>query len=117
MKGGGVFTQQSVRLSNFQIKIRFAGTCSWKRGNWLRLCSIRISRDIFWLRISFHDLHHSHEKVCLLMTAVYVRPYVVPLYVQLRIYSIATCVGKSLVKRIETCFFAKRIFTTTAAAA
>lgn len=72
MKGGGVFTQQSVRLSNFQIKIRFAGTCSWKRGNWLRLCSIRISRDIFWLRISFHDLHHSHEKVCLLMTAVYV---------------------------------------------
>ena len=71
MKGGGVFTQQSVRLSNFQIKIRFAGTCSWKRGNWLRLCSIRISRDIFWLRISFHDLHHSHEKVCLLMTAVY----------------------------------------------
>ena len=40
MKGGGVFTQQSVRLSNFQIKIRFAGTCSWKRGNWLRLGSL-----------------------------------------------------------------------------
>ena len=64
-----MFTQQSVRLSNFRIKIRFAAmSCSWKRGNWLRLCSIRIlSRDIFWLRISFHDLHYSHEKVCLLM--------------------------------------------------
>ena len=38
-----------------------------------KLASPRISRDIFWLGISFHDLHYSHEKVCLLMTAVYVR--------------------------------------------
>ena len=38
-----------------------------------KLASPRISRDIFWLGISFHDLHYSHEKVCLLMTAVYVQ--------------------------------------------
>ena len=68
MKGGGVFTQQSVRLSNFQIKIRFAGTRSWKRGNWLRLGSL-----VTFFGLGFHDLHYSHEKVCLLMTAVYLR--------------------------------------------
>ena len=112
MKGGGVFTQQSVRLSNFQIKIRFAGTCSWKRGNWLRLGSL-----VTFFGLGFHFM------ICTTLTKKCVYWWqrctydVLPPYVQLRIYSIATCVGKSLVKRIETCFFAKRIFTTNAAAA